>query len=119
MALIEINNLKLRAIIGTYPWERIHRQDIVINIRIQYCAKESIQSDNLEHTVDYHSLTALVVKTVNESKFHLLEKLADTLISKIINIGMVEKVVLRINKPFAIRQADSVSVELERTKNET
>ena len=48
MATIRISNLKLRTIIGIHDWEREHKQDVIINIEMEFDASKSIESDRIE-----------------------------------------------------------------------
>ena len=34
MAVIRINDLKVRTLIGAYSWEKVNKQEVVINITI-------------------------------------------------------------------------------------
>jgi len=112
MATIRITNLKLRTIIGIYDWEREHTQDVVINIKIDFDATKASQSDAIEDTLDYKALTKRVIKEVKASSFFLLEKLAKLILNIVMEESLVKEATVRVDKPFALRFADSVSVEL-------
>lgn len=116
MAKIEIKNLKLRAIIGIYEWERKHKQDVVINITIIYDAKKASASDNIKDTVDYKAITKDIIKLVEGSKYKLIEKLAAAILKIVLSDKKVKEAVVRVDKPFALRFADSVSVELSKKR---
>ena len=62
MAKIHITNLRLRAIIGTNDWERNHKQDVIINLAIDYDALRPSKSDHLKDTIDYKKLTKKIIK---------------------------------------------------------
>ena len=53
MTKIRITDLKLRAVIGTNDWERETKQDVVINIAIDYDATKASESDDLKDAIDY------------------------------------------------------------------
>ena len=112
MATIRISDLRLRAIIGTNDWEREHKQDIVINITMEFDAAKASQSDNLTDTVNYKTITKKIIKEVEASEFFLLEKLTDTVLKIVMEHPMVTQATVRVDKPFALRFADSVSMEL-------
>ena len=48
MATIRITNLKLRTIIGIHDWERAHKQDVIINVTIEFDASKAADSDNID-----------------------------------------------------------------------
>lgn len=112
MATIRISDLKLRAIIGINGWERKKKQDIVINIAIEFDASKSSESDDITDTIDYKTITKKIIKEVEASKFFLLEKLCKVILNTIMAHELVGQVSVRVDKPGALRFSDSVSVEL-------
>lgn len=112
MAKIHIKNLKLRAIIGIEEWERKNKQDIVINILIDFDATKSAQTDDINDTVDYKIITKKIINLVETSNYFLLEKLTDNILKIVTNNKKVLAATVRVDKPFALRFSDSVSVEL-------
>ncbi len=117
MAIIKISNLRLRAIIGTMDWERSSKQDVVLNISLWFDHSKAARSDDIGDTVDYKSLKIKLIDMVENSRFKLLESLADAALTICLANPMVEKAVVRIDKPRALRFADSVSVEVEGRHN--
>ena len=112
MATIRITNLRLRTIIGIYEWERKHKQDIVINVTIEFDATKASKSDNIDDTIDYKAITKNIIKEVEASEFFLLERLTDMVLQITMKHPQVVKATVRIDKPVALRFADSVSMEL-------
>ncbi|MCK5178135.1 MAG: FolB domain-containing protein, partial [Candidatus Omnitrophica bacterium] len=64
MATIRITNLKLRTVIGTNDWEREYKQDVVINIRIEFDASKASERDDLKDTLDYKAITKNIIQAV-------------------------------------------------------
>lgn len=118
MATIRITDLKLRTIIGTNDWERNQKQDIVINVTLHYDASAAIASDDLKEAVDYKTITKKIIKKVENSQFFLLEKLTDMILDIVMENPAVQEASVRVDKPFALRFSNSVSVELSRKRNE-
>jgi FolB domain-containing protein len=116
MAEIKIKNLKLRTILGVEDWERKTRQDIVINIRFTFDGSKAAESDDLNDTVDYKAMKQKIIKMVENSKFFLVEKLAGEVLKICMSDAMVEKATVEIDKPHALRFADSVSVSISGEK---
>jgi len=112
MATIHITNLKLRTIIGIHDWERKHKQDIVINVKIEFDASKACQSDAIEDTLDYKVITKHIIKEVEASNFQLLEKLTQFILNIVMDYPQVQEATVCVNKPFALRFTDSVSIEL-------
>lgn len=112
-ATINIRNLRLRTFIGFNPEEMEKRQDVVINIEINYRMSEAVVDDNVEQALNYKTVAKKVIRHVEQGRFLLLEKLvADVLEISSDNPGVIHSRVT-IDKPHALRFADSVSLTLE------
>jgi len=112
MAVIRINDLKVRALIGANPWERVNKQELVINITIEYDASKACRSDKLKDALDYQTVATQIIKTVERSRHILLEKLVFKLLASIVSDKRVKKAYVRVDKPQALPQARCVSFEL-------
>ena len=112
MATIRITNLKLRTIIGINDWERDTKQDVIINIAIEFDAARSSQSDDIKDTIDYKCLTKEIIREVEGSAYFLLEKLARMIMKIIMKDKRAKGASVRVDKPGALRFCDSVSVEI-------
>lgn len=114
MDIIEIDNLRLRCIIGFSPHERKDRQDVVIGLRLGTDMRRAGESDNPDDTFNYRTVTKAIIQHVEQSEYQLVEKLAAE-IAKICVVGHgAPYVQVRVHKPGALRFADSVGVVIER-----
>ena len=111
-AEIKIKNLKLRAVIGIHEWERKNKQDVVINISIFFDASAAAETDRLEDTVDYKAIKQNIISLVESSSFYLLEKLASEVLALCMADPLVLRAAVEIDKPHALRFADSVSITM-------
>ncbi len=116
MDKIIIRDLLLRGIIGINPDERVKQQDILINMVIWADIRQAAASDAIEDAVDYKSITKRVIQHVEESSDFLVEKLVTDLARLVITEFGVEQVRVRVEKPGALRFAESVGIEIERTR---
>lgn len=112
-ATINITNLRLRTFIGFNPEEREKQQDVIINLEVRYPADKACSSDNVDNALNYKDITKQVIQLVEEGRFLLLEKLASDVLDKATAHSWVEYAKVRIDKPHALRFADSVSLTLE------
>ena len=113
MATIRINDLRLRALIGTHPWERKNKQDLILNLAICYDASKASKSDRLKDALDYEALVDRVTRAVQRSRYYLLEKLAAKVLDVVLTTDpMVSGAWVRLDKSHAIGKAHSVSFEL-------
>ena len=114
MDKIFIRDLALRCIIGTQDFERFEKQDVVINLEIEAELLAAGLSDAVEDTVDYKALKKKIIALVEESRFNLVEALAEAIAAIALEDPRVERVRARVEKPGALRFARSVGVEVER-----
>ncbi len=108
--LINIENLRLRTIIGIFEWEKKNLQDIVINVEMEVDCREPVLRDDISSTVDYKNLTKQIIGLIEGGKFGLLETVAGRVAEIALSDEKVRKVAVRVEKPGALRFADSVSV---------
>ncbi len=118
-ATINISNLRLRTYIGFNPDEKIKKQDLIINIEISYSLNREILEDRVEQALDYKAITKNIIEFVEDGHFLLLEKL----VADVLEICTVDPAVnsarVTVDKPHALRFADSVSLSLEYTADNT
>ncbi|MEZ4667670.1 MAG: dihydroneopterin aldolase [Anaerolineae bacterium] len=118
MDMIEIDNLRLRCVIGFSPHERKDKQDVVISLRIRSNMRQAGETDNPDDTFNYRTVTKVIIGHVEQSSYYLVEKLA----AEIARICVIEHhaawVQVRVHKPGALRFADSVGVVIERTPDD-
>jgi D-erythro-7,8-dihydroneopterin triphosphate epimerase len=113
---IVIKDLLLRTIIGINEEERRDRQDVLINITLYADTRAAGASDDIDDAVNYRTITKQVIKRVEESSFHLVEKMAAEIVAICLDDPLVEAVDVRVEKPGALRFARSVGVEIRRTR---
>lgn len=113
-AKIIIRDLRLRGIIGINDWERNEKQDILINVDLHIDLTKAGNTDNIDDTLNYRSLTKEIISLVENSSYYLVEKLANSIVTLCLKDQRVEKAKVRVEKPMALRFAKSVGVEIER-----
>lgn len=114
--VIHVKNLRLRTIIGIFDWERKIKQDIVINYSFTIDGSDVRETDSIESTVDYKSLTKQIIDDVERSDFYLLEKLAQHVLDHIMRDDRIREATVEVDKPNALHYADSVSVLCRATR---
>ena len=111
---ILITDLLLRCIVGINPDERKKKQDVIINIILFADLSEACSSDDIDDTVNYKKIKNSVVDLVEESKYFLVEKLAEMIARCCLSYDRVAAVTVRVEKPGALRFAKNVGVEVFR-----
>lgn len=115
-AIIKIKNLRLRTYIGINEDEIKNKQDIIINAKIHYCAQVAAKTDDMANALNYRTITKKIITLVEHNRFSLLEKLTADVLSIAAEHPSVSYAEVEVDKPFALRFADSVSLTLSVTK---
>jgi dihydroneopterin aldolase/D-erythro-7,8-dihydroneopterin triphosphate epimerase len=113
---IYIRDLKLRCILGIYDEERREKQDVVINITMWGNFSRACESDNLDDTVDYKMVKKKILALVENSDFFLVERLAQAIADICLAPEAIVQAQVTVDKPGALRFAQSVALEITRTK---
>jgi len=112
-AVIEITNLRLRTFIGFNDEERKKQQDIVINAEIHYPMNSGCLEDIVDDALNYKTITKAIIDHVEPGRFLLLEKLVADVLNICCEHPDVTYAKVKIDKPHALRFADSVSLSLD------
>lgn len=114
MAKIRIKNLLIRTYIGFNPDELVNKQDVVINIEIETdIPGAAMEKDEPDGIFDYKTITKKVIALVQEGRFKLLEVLVKKILDLVMEDEKVKWAKVEVDKPHALRFAESVSVEME------
>jgi FolB domain-containing protein len=118
MDKVIIKDLLARGIIGVNAWEREHPQDILINIVAMTDTHISAETDDIADCVNYRTLAKKTQAHAESSARFTVEALANDLAKICLQENGVKSVIVRVEKPGAVRFSASVGVEIERTRDE-
>jgi len=114
MARIKVKDLLLRTYIGFNPDELVNKQDVIINFEIETeISKQAMEADEPVDILDYKTITKKVIKLVQEGRFKLLEVLTQKILDLIMKDEKVQWARVEVDKPHALRFAESVSLSME------
>lgn len=114
MDIIEISNLRLRAIIGFSPHERHEPQDVVINLRVGVEQRQAGETDNPKDACNYKTLAKAIIQAVENSRCDLVEKLAEEIARTAVIDHQAPYIEVAVHKPGALRRADTVGIRIQR-----
>ena len=115
---IRIEDLLLRTVIGINGEERRDRQDVLINLALFVDTHAAGSTDDIADVpVNYRTLTKRIIERVEESRFHLIERLAEEIANLCLEETGVERVRVAVAKPGALRFARSVGIVIEREQS--
>ena len=115
---IHIRDLALRTIIGVNDDERVNRQDVLISIVLHTDTRQAAKSDDLTMTVNYREITKRVIALVEQSRFFLVERMAEEVAAHCLEDKRVQMVDVNVEKPGAVRFARSVGVTIRRQQGD-
>src|SRR5574341_227320 len=116
MDKVIIKDLLVRGIIGVNDWERKQPQDILINITVFTDTHRAAETDDLADCVNYRTLAKQVQSHAESAARFTVEALANDLAKICLQENGVQKAIVRVEKPGAVRFAASVGVEIERSR---
>ena len=97
--IIIVNDLVVRTFSGVERWERVKKQNIILNLWLHCSTKLSSEEDNLVSSFNYGTISKAIVAYCEETSFKSIEALA-LHIAKIITVEKkVPKVTVRVSKP--------------------
>jgi dihydroneopterin aldolase len=117
MDTIFINNLETYGILGIHPHEQRKPQPIRVSVRIDADISRASEMDDIHKTINYSTLAKMIIDFIDESHYFTIEALIEALADEILSDDRIPHVWLRIEKPNAVPNAESVGVEVTRSKN--
>jgi len=116
---IHISDLVVPGIIGINPDERLNPQDVRINATLWVDTRPAAASDDIVDAVNYRTVTKAMIAHVESGDPMLVERLVAELAG--IALGSderVKEVEVTVEKPGALRHADSVGITIRRSRED-
>ena len=114
---IYVEDLRVKATIGIFDWEKKIKQDVSISYEIPHDNVRAAKADAIEATTDYKSITKGIISFVENNKFELVETFAEKIAELVIKDFNIDEIRLRVSKPGALRFSKDVGVIIERDKS--
>tara|TARA_B110000008_G_C16852412_1_gene517317 strand:+ start:159 stop:587 length:429 start_codon:yes stop_codon:yes gene_type:complete len=113
-----IKDFIINEIIGIHKNEKINKQKIIFNIVINVNQNIYPDENDLSSIVDYEKITNKLKKLAKNKKYNFLESLAEDSFKEIFADKRINSVKIKIEKPDAIVNAQSVGVEVFKSRND-
>ena len=114
MDIIFLRDLRIQTVIGIYEWERKTRQEVVLDLEMATDVRKAAASDDIDDALNYKSVAKRLIAFVEESRFQLVETLAERCAEIVLREFGVPWVRLSLNKIGAVSGARDVGVIIER-----
>jgi dihydroneopterin aldolase len=106
---ISIEKLSVQAFVGVYELEQQSPRTICIDLEFEY---DRPATDSLDKAIDYACIRDKIFSAVENRRFGLVETVAQTILTTIKEPRMIWLSV-RVRKPRALKQAESVAALVE------
>ena len=113
-----IKDFIIYEIIGIHQNEKTNKQKIIFNIVIDVNQNIYPDENNLSSIVDYEKITNKLKKLAKNKKYNFLESLAEDSFNEIFSDKRINSVKIKIEKPEAIVNAQSVGVEVFKSRSD-
>lgn len=113
---VHLRGLRVSCIIGVAPEERLHRQEVTIDVSLEADLSRAGRTDDLADTVDYAAIHAEIVAEAGASSFGLLEKLAGRIAEICLARAGVRSARVSVEKATVLPGLRSAGVEIVRRR---
>ena len=113
-----IKNLIINMFVGIHAFEKKKKQRVKFNITITTDSKIEPNKKELSSILDYEKVIKNLNLLIEKRHYDLLEELSESIFEMIFNNKLVKKVSLKLEKLDVIKDAESVGIEVSKTKNE-
>ena len=114
---IFIKDFIIQEIIGIHEHEKTKKQKIKFNIVVNVNQNTVPDEKDIKSIVDYEKITNKLENLAKNKKYNFLESLAEDSFKEISEDKRINSVKIKIEKPDAIKNADSVGVEVLKNRS--
>jgi len=112
--IVFIRALRIETTIGIYDWEKAIRQPVVLDLEMASDVARGAATDRIEDALNYKAVSKRLKEFVSESRFELVETLAERCAALIREEFGVPWLRLTLNKVGAVTDSAGVGVIIER-----
>jgi len=113
-----IKDFIIEEIIGVHEHEKQKKQQIKFNILLDIDQNSVPNEKDIKSIVDYEKITNKLVNLTKNKKYNFLESLAEDSFKEIFEDIRINSIKIKIEKPEAIKNAESVGVEVFKTRKD-
>jgi dihydroneopterin aldolase len=113
-----LRGLEVDCVIGVFDWEREQKQKVVVDLDLETDIRPAARDDDLAKAVDWKEVTKAILAFVGDSRFRLVESLAERVAELVVTRFDVPRVRVRVEKPGAVRYSSTVGVDIVRRRGD-
>ena len=112
-----VKNIQCHGILGINPDERINKQPILVNVIMEADTRKAAATKDIVDAVNYYDVAVRTKAFVEQAEAWLVETLVNDVAAMILKeYPLVQQVTVRVEKPNAVEFAESVGVEVVRSR---
>lgn len=116
MDIVFLRGLRIETTIGVYDWEKQIKQPLVLDLEMGADVARGAATDRIEDALDYQRVSERLKAFVAESRFELVESLAERCAALLREEFGIPWLRLSVNKIGAVSGAADMGVSIERGK---
>lgn len=116
MDKIFVRDLQVKTIVGIWDWERRVPQTVSIDLEMAGDIRAAAAADTIDATFDYRAVSKRISAFVAESRFQLIETMAESIARIVTDEFEVPWVKVAVHKPWAVRGSRDVGIVIERER---
>ena len=110
-----IKNLIINTIFGYYPKEKVQKQKLKFNIKLELDRKIKFNDTHLNTIVDYDDILK-IINSILDRKISFLETLGELIVKEILKNKKIIAIELEIEKLDILKKGASVGFQISRRK---
>ena len=110
-----IKNLIINTIFGYYPKEKVQKQKLKFNIKLELDRKIKFNDTHLNAIVDYDDILK-IINSILDRKISFLETLGELIVKEILKNKKIIAIELEIEKLDILKKGASVGFQISRRK---
>ena len=117
MDWITLKNAHYSANLGITKKEKQFVQPVIMDIKLLISSSSisnAAKSDDIKNTINYSEINKAIQRLLDEKEFKLIETLAETITSLILDNFPADSVQLVVKKPQALKNVEYTSVSILR-----
>ncbi len=114
MDIIFLRDLEIDATIGIFEWEKRIRQKVRVDLEMAGDTASAAATDSIDDALDYKAVAKRVIQFVENSRYALVETLAENVAGILLQEFNLPWVRVTISKPGAVRGSRDVGITIER-----
>lgn len=118
MDKIFINKLQVYGYLGIHLQEQQIPQLIQISLSTTTDIRNAAMNDDIRQTINYSTLAKKIKHFISVSHFRTIEGLIEALAAEILKDSRISSLWVRIEKPNAVPNSESVGVEITRVNDQ-